>query len=100
MAKLFKLETAKILEFHFQKVHPPLLSNLFFMGSDISTKVTRSFYPSTSSIFYIPKFQSSTLKKSIIYQGERIWNEIPFEIKSKNFNELELQYKSYLLKQY
>ena len=35
-----------------------------------------------------------------MYQEVKIWNEIPFEIGRKNFNQLKLQYKNYLLNQY
>ena len=100
MTDLFKLEIAKIVYSHFQKKLPPLLSDLFFKINDISTKTTRSSYPTKSFLLYIPKFRFSRLQRNIMYQGVKIWNEIPFEVRSKNFNQFKLQYKNYLLKQY
>ena len=75
MTNLLKL---KIVYYHFQKKLSPLLSNCFFKISDISTKTTRSSYPSKSSLRYIPKFRSSRLQRSIMYQRVTICNEIPF----------------------
>ena len=100
MTDLSKLEIAKIVCSHFQKEFPPLLSNLFFKINDILSKTTRSSYPTKSSLLYIPKFQSSRLQRNIIYQRVKIWNEIPFKIRSINFNQFKLQYKNYQLKQY
>ena len=107
MTDLFKLEIAKIVNSHFQNCIPffstklpPLLSHLFFKINNISTKTTKSSYPTKSSLLYIPKFQFSKLKRNIMYQRVRISNETPLEIRSKNFNQFKLQYKNYLLKQY
>ena len=97
---LLKLETAKFAFRHLQNNLPPLIFNLFIKTSDISVRHTRSSNPSNSLSLYIPKYHSARLQRCIRYQGVKIWNYIPLDIKNKTYNFLKRNYKKYLLNQY
>ena len=100
LPNLLKLETAKLVFRHLQNTLPPLIFNLFIKTSDISVRHTRSSNPSNSLSLYIPKYQSARLQRCIRYQGVKIWNDIPSDIKNKTYNFLKRNYKKYFLNQY
>ena len=86
MTDFFKLEIAKIVYSHFQncilsfpKKLPLLLSNRFFKINTFQQKQLDHLIQQKVLFFYISKFRSSRLRRSIMYQGVKIRNEIPFE---------------------
>ena len=100
--KILKLETAKLVFRHQQNNLTPLIFSLFIKTNDISVRHTRSSNPFNSFNLYIPKHHSARfrLQRCIRYQGVKIWNDIPSDIKNKIFNLLKRNYKKCLLNQY
>ena len=96
--KILKLETAKLVFRHLQNNLTPLILSLFIKTNDISVRHTRFSNPFNSLNLYIPKYHSarSRLQRCIRYQGVKIWNDIPSEIKNKTFNLLKRNYKKCL----
>ena len=86
--KILTLETAKLLFCHLQNNLTFLISSLFIKTNDISVRHTRSSNPSNSLNLYIPKHRSTRfrLQRCIRYQGVKIWNDNPSDIKNKTFN--------------
>ena len=75
---------------------PPTFVNYFLKISQIHSRSTRF---SDKNFFYLPRYSINRLQKSIKFRGVKIWNEIPFHIKTnccslKNF---ALKYKQYIL---
>ena len=75
---------------------PPTFVNYFLKISHIHL---RSTCFSDKNFFYLPRYSTNCLQKSIKFRGVKIRNEIPFHIKTnccslKNF---ALKYKQYIL---
>ena len=99
LSDIFKHEVAKTVFRHLRNNLPPLISHLFTKTSEISSRNTRlSNDPSTT--LYIPRYHTARLQRCIKYQGVKIWNNIPTEIKNKSFNYFKRHYKNYLLNQH
>ena len=49
---------------------------------------------------YIPKFSTARSQKSFKYQGAKLWNSIPIEIKQLTFHKFRIKYKKKLLESY
>ena len=100
--KTLKLETAKLLFCHPRNNLTPVISSIFIKTNDISVRHTRSSKLSNSLNLYIPKHHCARfrLQRCIRYQGVKIWNDNPSDIKNKIFNLLERNYKKCLLNQY
>ena len=76
---LFKFEIA-IFVFKWNRNSVPIFfSNFFKKTSDLSKTLTRQ--SSKSSNLYIPRYRSNRLQRSIKYQGVKVWNSIPENIK-------------------
>ena len=83
---LFKFEIA-IFVFKWNRNSVPIsFSNFFKKTSDASKLITRQ--SSKSSNLYIPRYKSNRLQRSIKYQGVKVWNSIPENIKKlRKFNQ-------------
>ena len=82
LSDLYTYETAKIMHQHFNKALPLSLSSLFNKISAIHSRQTRS---NVKDNLYIPKFSTNRCQKSFRYQGTKIWNSIPADIKKQSF---------------
>ena len=74
-------------------------SNFMIQKNNLSTETIFSFFV---NFLYLPRYSTNRLQKSIKFRGVKIWNEIPFHIKTnccslKNF---ALKYKQYILQSY
>ena len=75
---------------------PSAFNNLFNTNDDYHTYNTRN-----ASDFKYPKIRTELGRKSISYQGVKIWNDIPNHIKkSKNIGSFRHSYKNVLISQY
>ena len=97
--ELIKHEMAKIVQNHFCNKLFPLLSKLFLKTSELSNGTTRSSN-SINNTLYIPRYRTKRLQKCIKYQGVKIWNDIPSDIKNKNSRLFKSKLKNYFLNQY
>ena len=77
--ELFKLEVAKLVHKHVHNNLPIPLSNLFKKSHESSTRSTR--FSSNPFNLSIPLYRSSRLQRCIRYQGAKVWNSIPTEIR-------------------
>ena len=96
---LIKLEIAKFMFSYDNCLLPPIFVNYFLKISQIHS---RSTCFSDKNFLYLPRYSTNRLQRSIKFRGVKIWNEIPFHIKTnccslKNF---ALKYKQYILQSY
>ena len=77
---LFKFENA-IFVFKWNRNNVPIsFSNFFKKTRNVSKRITRQ--SSKSSNLYIPRCRSNRLQRSMKYQGVKVWNLIPENIKN------------------
>ena len=95
---LFKIEIA-IFVFKWNRNSVPIFfSNFFKKTSDVSKRITRQ--STKSSNLYYPRYRSNRLRRSIKYQGVKVWNSIPENIKKLSENLFKKQLKEYFLPRY
>ena len=82
LSDLYTFETAKIMHQHLNNALPLSLSSLFNKISTIHSRQTRS---NVKNNLYIPKFSTNRCPKLFRYQGTKIWNCIPADIKKQSF---------------
>ena len=71
---------------------PGVLTNYFKLNSQVHTCITRNFFN-----YHLPFVRLSSYQKSIFYNGPKIWNELPEEIKSsQTFTIFKTHLKQYL----
>ena len=75
---------------HSKQALPPCISSFFSPISSIHSRRTRS---TTKKNLYIPKFSFSRCLKCIKYQGVKIWNAIPINIRDQNLNKFNINFK-------
>ena len=96
---LFKHETAKLVYRCFHDDLPTTLTELFVKNSNVTNRVTR-FTNNCEMTLYIPLYTSSKMQRSMKYQGVKIWNSIPRQIKSSSFKAFKTKYKQHLIASY
>ena len=96
LSDLVKHETAKIDYLRLYSHLPPMLSPLFIKSSQISTQITSAVNSSCSLTLHIPIYFTNRLQRSIMYEGVKIWNDVPLAIKSSPKKQFNLQYKNFL----
>jgi len=80
--ELYKLETAKIMHYIYTHEQPYNLSQYFSKSGCNHTYSTRN---STLANFSIPLYRTTKVQQSYHYQGSKIWNSIPHDIKISPF---------------
>ena len=80
----FKHEVAKFVYNCNKTLNPNPFLNYFKKKHQVSIRHTRQSKDKDN--LYIPKYRSNRLQRSIKYQGVKIWNNIPSEIKRRSFN--------------
>ena len=92
---LFKHETAKLVYRYFHNDLPIPLTELFVKNTNVTNRITR-FTNDREITLYIPSYTSSKMQRCVKYQGVKIWNCIPHEIKSSSFKAFKTKYKQHL----
>ena len=75
---------------------PTTLTELFVKNSNVTNRITR-FTNNCEMTLYIASYTSSKMQRSMKYQGVKIWNSIPRQIKSSSFRAFKTKYKNTLL---
>ena len=87
--------------FNFNKtLAPSPFSNFFQKNNQVSNRSTRLSAEQDNLYEYIPRYRNNRLQRCIKYQGVKIWNLIPKEIKKSTYNIFKNNYKKYLLSLY
>ena len=95
---VYKLEIAKFMFNCNKTLTPTPFSNFFQKTNQVSNRSTR---PSAEQDnLYIPRYRNNRLQRCIKYQGVKIWNLIPKEMKKFTYNIFKNNYKKYLLSLY
>ena len=64
----------------------------------IRTRTTRR--ASSELNLYLPRYRTQKLQKTFKYQGAKIWNSVPHNLKKLPFDQVKLKYKKYVLLNY
>ena len=83
---------------HTRKKLPTSLSTFFAPVKAIHTRSTR--LASSELNLYLPRYKSQKLQKSFKYQGVKIWNSVPQDLKQLPFNPFKTKYKKHLFSKY
>ena len=97
VSDLYKFEIAKIMYQHSKQSLPSCFSAFFDNLNDIHNQRTRA---TEKKNLYLPKFSTICCQKSIRYQGVKIWNTLPVELRNLTFKQFKSQYKSMILESY
>ena len=81
LSNIYKLEVLKFVYKFRVKLLPSSFADYFHSAPEIHNKPTRF---SKSNNLVLPTFYTSAAQRFIRYQGCKIWNELPAEIKNKN----------------
>ena len=95
--ELYKFEIAKLMHQHSKQNLPPTISNLFKPLSNIHNRIIRSV---SLNHIYVENFSTLRCRRSIKYQGAKIWNAIPLELRDQSYRNFKLNYKKILLERY
>ena len=77
---MIKLQSALFVHRHFYKKLPTNLQNYFTNVKICHSIATRR--QACSLNYYIPRYRSSKLQRSIKYKGVKMWNSTPLEIRN------------------
>ena len=95
---LYIYEIAKIMHQHSNKITSACFSTLFTNLTSIYARQTRSI---TDKNLYLPKYSTSRCQKSVKFQGPKIWNSIPVNLRKNDLpNFKKKKYKQKLLESY
>ena len=98
ISDLYTLETAKIMHQHAkQNILPRTFSMYFNPLTNIHSRQTRS---KTNQNFYVPKFSTNRCQKSFKFQGTKVWNSFPSELRYQPFSKFKINLKKLLLQSY
>jgi len=95
---LFQLELASFMYKFKNKQLPFTFLHYFQETSTICSKQLRS---TTNQNYFLPRYRTKKIQRSIKFQGAKIWNSINAEIrKSSSIKMFKKKYKLYLLSHY
>ena len=97
LPELYTLEIAKLMHQYSHHNLPQPFSTFFTPVSSVHERFSRA---KTENKLYIPKFSTARSQKSFKYQGAKIWNSIPTEIKQLTFHKFKIENKKKLLESY
>ena len=95
---LYIYETAKFIYSCFYNLAPIPFIDFFTTVDEVSQRATRQSVDKYS--LYTPCYPTNRLQRSIKYQGVKIWNSIPNDIKSLKFQQFKSRFKTFLLSKY
>lgn len=98
---MYKLDIAKLTyNFIHRPTHLPKILNSFFeKACNVSQRNTRSS-SNHDDLLYIPRFRSNKLQRSIKYQGVKVWNSIPPDIRASSPQSFASKLKNFFLQSY
>ena len=76
---LIKLETAKFMNSFDNNALLPHFGNYFRKIKQVHNRSTRS---SDRNLLHLPRYRSNRLQRSFKSRGVKVWNDIPYELKS------------------
>ena len=94
LAKIYQLEVAKVMHRIDTKKHPPSLAR-YFQKSNLSHSYSNRTVSSPQ--LHIPLFKTTKLQKFFLYQGVKIWNSTPSNIKLLSYPKFKSLFKQMLL---
>ena len=75
---------------------PCAIQNYFKLNSSIHKYATRN-----ASNYHLPKIRTSVMKRSILFDGPKLWNSIPVTIRNcRSLQTFKQKYKMYLIESY
>ena len=92
--ELYNFEVTKIMYHIYHKAHPPNLTRDFIKVNQRHSLVMRR---SNSRMFTTPLLKTTRLQQSFLFQGVKVWNSIPQDIKKCSFRKFKSNYKKFLL---
>ena len=95
---LYSYEVAKLMHKRTRKKLPISLSTFFAPIKATHTRSTR--LASFELNLCQPRYKSQKLGKSFKYQGVKLWNSVPQDIKHLPFKQFKIKNKKYLLSKY
>ena len=97
LPELYTLEIGKLMHQYSHHTLPQPFSTFFTPISSVHERFTRA---KTENKLYIPKFSTARSQKFFKYQGTKICNLIPIEIKQLTFQKFKIEYKKKLFESY
>ena len=97
ISDMYNLELAKLMHQHSRNSLPSYFSTFFPKVSSIHNHSTRTHSQNT---LYLPKFSTLRPQKLTKYQGTKIWNSIPINLRNQPFNKFKTIFKNQLLEDY
>ena len=94
---LYTCETAKFVYSCFYNLAPIPFIDFFTKIDEVSQRATRQSVDKFS--LYTPRYPTNRLQRSL-YQGVKIWNSIPKDIKSLKFQQFKSRFKTFPLSKY
>ena len=94
---LYHFEICKLMYLHSKKSLSYFFLDLFIPTSIIHSRATR--FQSQNNLFF-PKYSTSRCQRSIMFQGVKIWNAIPSDVKNLSFNKFKTSIKKQVLDTY
>ena len=95
---LYTHEIAKLMFKYAHKTTPIAFSSFFTPVISIHTRTTR--LASYSNNLYLPRYKTNKMQRSFKFQGVKIWNSIPNDLRKLSFNQFKMKYKKILLSNY
>ena len=94
--KLNDLYTHEIAKLMFKYAHTttPIAFFSFTPVISIHTQTTR--LASYSNNLYLPRYKTNKMQRSFKFQGVKIWNSIPNDLRKLSFNQIKMKYKKIL----
>ena len=95
---MIKLQSALFVHRHFNKKLPTNLQNYFTNVKTCHSTATRRLACGLN--YYIPRYRSLKLQRSMKYKGVKIWNSTPLKIRKFNLKKFKKSLKDLYLKSY
>ena len=91
---MYKFELAKLMH---QYSRNSLLSNISTFLQKVSSIHNRNTRTHSQNMLYLPKFSTLRTQKSIKYQGTKIWNSFPIDLRNQPLHEFKTIFKNQLI---
>ena len=79
ISDMYKLELAKLMHQYSRNSLPSYCSTFFQKVSCIHNRNTRMH---SQNMLYLPEFSNLRTQKSMKYQGTKMWNSIPIDLRN------------------
>ena len=95
---IYTHEIAKLMFKYAHKTTPIAFSSFFTAVISIHTRTTR--LASYSNNLYLPRYKTNKMQRSFKFQGVKICNSIPNDLRKLSFNQFKMKCKKILLSNY